>query len=280
MRILITGAGGQLGRDLLTAFPNDGVHGLDHRGLDITERDAVGRAIGQVRPDWIINAAAFNDVDGAEVAKEQAFAVNAMGAGTIAEAAQRAGARLIHISTDYVFDGTKGSAYIEDDLPNPLSVYGSSKLEGERRVFDSGARVCVLRTAWLYGVQGKNFVKAIIDKARRGGSLEVVADQVGSPTYTADLADGIRRLVQTDVQGLFHVVNSGACSRFEFAKEILGGSVEVRPITTVEAHRRAPRPANSSLTSVRWSATGLPALRPWRAALKEFLSAYAAVTAG
>lgn len=279
MRILITGAAGQLGRDLATAFPDDEVEGRDHRGLDITERDAVGRAIRQVQPDWIINAAAFNDVDGAELAKEQAFAVNAIGAGNIAEAAKRAGARLMHISTDYVFDGTKGSTYIEDDVPHPLSVYGSTKLEGERRVLNSGAGACVLRTAWLYGLHGKNFVKAIIERARSGGLLEVVADQVGSPTYTADLANTIRRLIRTDVRGLFHVVNAGACSRFEFAKEIVGNSVEVRPITTAEAHRRARRPANSSLSSVRWPGTGLPALRPWHDALKDFLSAYAATTA-
>lgn len=278
MQILVTGAGGQLGHDLTEALQNEEVFPRDHAALDISDRAAVMSAVRDVRPDWIINAAAYNDVDGAESAKEQAFAVNAIGAGNLAEAAREVGAMLIHISTDYVFDGLKGSAYIEDDAPNPLSVYGSSKLEGERRVLNSGARVCVLRTAWLYGLHGKNFVKAIIAKKQSGGPLEVVADQMGSPTYTADLAEAIRRLVRTDVQGLFHVANAGACSRFELAKEIVGGSVEVRPITTAKAHRRARRPANSSLTSVRWPSTRLPTLRPWQAALKEFLHSYSAAT--
>jgi dTDP-4-dehydrorhamnose reductase len=298
--ILLAGAGGQLGRDLQSALRGAQLHPFDHRQLDIADARAIDAAVDRVHPDWIINAAAFNDVDGAEGAPDQAFAVNASGAGNLAEAAARTGAAIVHISTDYVFDGTKGSPYTEEDRPNPLSVYARSKYEGEQRVLASGASACVLRTAWLYGWQGKNFVKAILAAAERGGPLRVVADQVGSPTATRDLAEAIAGLIESPhpgrlkrspgteaplawadgpapqagegkIEGLFHVVNSGACSRFEFAQAIVDGRVEVLPITTAEAGRVAPRPAYSALTSTRWPATGLPTLSPWRVALDRFL---------
>ena len=271
MRILITGAGGQLGHDLQAVLRDDDLKGLDHRALDISDEAAVRRVVGEMRPDWVINAAAFNDVDRAEGAEAEAFAVNARGPANLAGAAAAVDAGLVHISTDYVFDGTKGRAYTEDDRPNPLGVYGRSKYQGERSVLESTASVCVLRTAWLYGVHGKNFVKAILERAKEGRPLEVVADQVGSPTCTRDLAEAINLLIRTPARGLFHVANAGACSRFEFAKAIVRGAVEVRPITSAQAARRAPRPANSSLASVRWASTGLPPLRPWEAALSDFL---------
>jgi dTDP-4-dehydrorhamnose reductase len=286
MIILLAGAGGQLGRDLQPALRGAQLHPFDHRQLDIADARAVKAAVDRVRPDWIINAAAFNDVDGAEGAPDQAFAVNAAGAGNLAEAAARTGAAIVHISTDYVFDGAKGAPYTEDDRPNPLSVYARSKYEGEQRVLASGASAVVVRTAWLYGWQGKNFVKAILAAAERGGPLRVVADQVGSPTATRDLAEAIAGLVERNFPppragegqgggstgwGLFHVANAGACSRFELAQAIVGGRVEVLPITTAEAGRVAPRPAYSALTSTRWPATGLPALSAWRVALDRFL---------
>ena len=274
MVILLAGAGGQLGRDLQPALAGTDLHPFDHRQLDITDAGAVEAAVERVRPDWVINAAAFNDVDGAEQAEDQAFAVNAAGAGNLAEAAARVGAAILHISTDYVFDGTKGSPYTEDDEPNPLSVYARSKYEGEQRVLGSGASACVLRTAWLYGWQGKNFVKAILAAAERGGPIRVVADQVGSPTATRDLAEAIAGLIQTPhpQSPLFHVVNAGACSRFEFARAIVGGRVAVEPITTEQSGRLARRPAYSALSSSRWPATGLPALSGWETALVRFLS--------
>jgi len=283
MIILLAGAGGQLGRDLQPALRGARLHPFDHRQLDIADARAVNAAADRIRPDWIINAAAFNDVDGAERAPEQAFAVNAAGAGNLAEAAARVGAAILHVSTDYVFDGSKGSPYTEQDRPNPLSVYGRSKYEGEQRVLASGAAACVVRTAWLYGWQGKNFVKAILAAAERGGPIRVVADQVGSPTATRDLAEAIAGLILAptptlphkrgrETEGLFHVVNAGACSRFEFAQAIVGGRVEVQPITTAEAGRVARRPAYSALTSTRWPATGLSALSSWQVALERFLS--------
>jgi dTDP-4-dehydrorhamnose reductase len=273
MRILVTGAGGQLGHDLVDVFSAEDVYPFDHHALDIADQQAVEASVARVRPDWIVNAAAYNSVDAAEDNRELAFAVNAAGAGYLAQAARQGGASILHISTDYVFDGRKGSAYVEDDQPNPLSVYGNSKHAGERRVMDSGAPACVIRTAWLYGRHGSNFVKAMLTAAGKGGPLKVVRDQVGSPTSTADLAQAIHEIVRRPARGLFHVANAGACSRFDFAEAILRGRVKVTPITTVEAQRRAPRPANSSLASVRWESAGFKPLRPWREALEDFLSA-------
>jgi dTDP-4-dehydrorhamnose reductase len=271
VRILLTGAGGQLGQELVKLLTRDEVHALDHRALDITDRKAVFAALERVRPSWVINAAAYNDVDKAEAAHEQAFAVNGAAAGYLADAAARAGAAIVHISTDYVFDGRKGAPYTEEDRPNPLNVYGQSKHEGELRVLGSEAPACVLRTAWLYGGYGPNFVRAILAAASAGDPLRVVADQVGSPTWTRHLARAINELIRTPARGLFHVANGGACSRFELARDIVGDTVDVLPITSVQAGRAAARPANSALASVRWTETGLPALPGWRAGLQEFL---------
>jgi dTDP-4-dehydrorhamnose reductase len=277
VRILITGAHGQLGQDLTSLLTDDEVHATDLAHLDISDRAAVATLVRDLRPEWIINVAAFNDVDGAEStnAQAQAVAINAVGPGNLADSAAEVDAGIVHISSDFVFDGTKGSPYTEDDRPNPLSVYGRSKYEGDLRVLKSKASAVVLRTAWLYGINGKNFVKAILERAKLGGPLEVVSDQVGSPTYTRDLADAISRVIRTPARGLFHVTNAGACSRFEFAKAIVRGAVEVRPITTAESGRRARRPANAALTSVRWEAAGFRPLRSWQAALNDFLASYA-----
>jgi dTDP-4-dehydrorhamnose reductase len=271
VRILIAGAGGQLGRDLQAALSADEVQAYDHRGLDITDRDAVFRAVGKAAPHWVINAAAFNDVDGAETQSAVAFAVNAHGAANLADAAGSEGAATLYVSSDYVFDGQKGSAYTESDVPHPLSVYGRSKYEGEQRVLGSGPNTCVVRTAWLYGRHGKNFVTTIRAAAAKGGPLRVVSDQTGSPTATLDLAQAIATLIRTPVRGLLHVVNAGSCSRFVFARAIVPGSVDVIPISSAEAARPAPRPADATLASERWSLTGIPPLRPWQAALQDFL---------
>ena len=273
MRILVTGAGGQLGRELIDVLAPHEVHGRDHRALDITDRHAVYATVEQLRPAWVINAAAYNDVDGAEKAAEVAFAVNASAPGYLAEAAARAGAEMVHISTDYVFNGRKGAPYTELDRADPLSVYGRSKYEGELQVLAAHPSACVLRTAWLYGEYGKNFVKAILTAAERGGPLKVVADQVGSPTWTRHLAQAIAELIRTPARGLFHVANRGACSRFEFARAIVNGRVEVEAISAADATRPAQRPANSALTSERWQPAGLHALADWETALSDFLGA-------
>ena len=271
MRILLTGAGGQLGRELVEQLAQDELHNFDHRALDVSDRGAVFAAVEGLRPAWVINAAAYNDVDGAESAVERAFAVNAAGPGHLAEAAARVGAAIVHVSTDYVFDGRKGTPYTEEDRPNPLSVYGRSKLEGENRVLGSAASASVLRTAWLYGAYGTNFVKTIAAAAENGGPLRVVSDQTGSPTWTRDLARAIAQLIITSSRGLFHVTNGGACTRYELAEAIVGDRVEVLPIGSAEAARPAPRPQNSALASVRWQAAGFEPLPDWRVALQEFL---------
>jgi len=271
VRILVTGAGGQLGRELIEVLASHELHGRDHRGLDITDKQAVFATVEQVRPAWVINAAAYNDVDRAEDGSELAFAVNAAGAGYLAEAAASAGADMVHISTDYVFDGRKGAPYTELDGADPLSVYGRSKYEGELRVQAAHRSACVLRTAWLYGKYGNNFVKAILKAAEGGGPLKVVADQVGSPTWTRHLAQAIGELIETPARGLFHVANAGACSRFEFAQAIVQGRVEVQPISAADAARPAARPANSALVSVRWQAAGLRPLPDWEHALEDYL---------
>jgi dTDP-4-dehydrorhamnose reductase len=273
MKILVTGAGGQLGREVAAALSAGfEVQALDRSRLDVSDEARVSETVSAMAPDWIVNCAAFTDVDGAEGNQAAAHAVNAQAPGFLAQAAARTGAAIVHVSTDYVFDGRKGAAYDENDSPRPLSVYGRTKLEGEERVLASGARAVVLRTAWLYSRHGNNFVKAILAAARRGGPLRVVADQVGSPTLATDLAGAIGLLLRRPAFGLFHVVNQGQVSRYEQARAIVGEAVEVIPITSAEAGRPAPRPANSSLTSVRWEAAGFPSLRPWRAALEEFVS--------
>jgi dTDP-4-dehydrorhamnose reductase len=272
LRILITGAGGQLGRELVEVLKGEELTALDHAALDIGDEAAVRQAVQHVRPAWIVNAAAYNDVDGAERDAGQAMAINGAGPGYLAEAAASVGAVMTHISTDYVFDGRKRTPYLEEDRTDPLSAYGRSKLEGERRVLNSKASSLVLRTAWLYGEHGKNFVKAILGAAERGGPLRVVADQVGSPTWTRDLAEAIAGLLTTSARGLFHVANAGQCSRFTFARAIVRGAVEVLPITSQEAARPAPRPAFSALASSRWVETGLRPLRDWGQALEEYLA--------
>jgi dTDP-4-dehydrorhamnose reductase len=272
VRILITGGGGQLGRDLREVLVEHEVASFDHAGLDITDRRAVFRTVERITPHWVINAAAFNDVDGAETAAEAAFAVNATGPGNLAEAAAtRSSAAMMHISTDYVFDGRKKSPYSESDNPNPLSVYGRSKYEGELRVLGSGENTMVVRTAWLYGRYGKNFVTAIRAAAAKGSPLRVVADQVGSPTATLDLARAIGRLITSPIRGLLHAVNAGSCSRYDFARAIVGTGTEIIPITSAEAARPATRPRNATLVSERWLLTGIDPLRPWEDALKDFL---------
>jgi dTDP-4-dehydrorhamnose reductase len=271
VRILVTGARGQLGHELIEVLATHELHGRDHHAFDITDRQAVVKTVEQVRPSWLINAAAYNDVDAAEGASELAFAVNASGPGYLAEAAARAGAEMIHISTDYVFDGRKGTPYTELDRADPLSVYGRSKYEGELQVQSAHPSACVLRTAWLYGAYGKNFVKAIRAAAEHGGPLKVVADQVGSPTWTRHRAQAIGELIQAPARGLFHVANGGSCTRFEFARAIVQGRVAIQPISASDAARPAQRPANSALASDRWLAAGFRPLPGWETALTKFL---------
>ncbi len=276
MRIVVTGADGQLGVELVRALAPQGevvestIGDMDVRDASCAER------LAALRPDWVVHAAAATDVDGCERDPALAFAVNGEGTRRIAEGCRRAKAGLVYVSTDYVFDGQKGRPYLEVDLPAPLNVYGRSKLAGEEATRALAGRWAIVRTAWLYGVNGKNFVTTILERARAGQPLRVVDDQVGSPTYAADLAEGMALLLAGGHTGIFHLTNAGTCSWFAFAREIvrLAGldPGAVTPMSSVELNRPARRPAYSVLENAAWRARGLPPLRAWDDALAAMLA--------
>ena len=276
MRVLVTGAKGQLGVELLDVLRREhDVVGLDLPELDITKPEA-SQMIAGVRPAWVIHAAAWTDVDGCERDPARALAVNGEGTRRVAEACRVAGAGMVYLSTDYVFDGRKGVPYVETDPVSPLSAYARSKVAGEEAVRAAAPRWAIVRTAWLFGVSGKNFVKTIVEKAAAGGPLRVVDDQVGSPTYARDLADAIAQLVSRGLTGIYHVTNAGSCSWYAFTRAIVEEAglahVAVTPMTTAELGRPAPRPALSVLANHAWVAAGMRPLRPWREALSAMLA--------
>jgi dTDP-4-dehydrorhamnose reductase len=283
MRILITGANGQLGVELMRAMAGRAeAIGWDLPSFDITGAGCADE-VASIRPDWVVHAAAATDVDGCERNPAMAMAVNAEGTRRVAEGCRRVGAGMVYVSTDFVFDGAKGAPYVEGDAPVPLSAYGRSKLAGEQAVRDVAPRWLIARTAWLYGVHGKNFVKTILGKAATEGTLRVVNDQVGSPTYARDLADALVRGLERRATGLFHLTNSGACSWYDFTREILRrsgfGAVSVQPISSGELARPARRPAFSVLANTAWADLGEPSLRPWPDALDAMLHAWRAADA-
>ncbi|MDI6794944.1 MAG: dTDP-4-dehydrorhamnose reductase [bacterium] len=275
MRIVITGAGGMLGTDLVEEL--QGRHEVLPFGradLDVTDFELTRSKIKDACPDTIIHAAAYTDVDGAETNQDVAYEVNAIGTQNVALAAQEVKAPVVYISTDYVFDGQKKSPYHEFDPPNPQGTYAKSKLAGERYVQTLLDRFFVVRTSWLFGRTGRNFVKTILKRAKEGNVLRVVHDQVGSPTYTRDLAKEISRLIPTHRYGLYHITNQGSCSWYEFAAKILelsGIQVELIPTTTQELARPAPRPAYSVLANLCLELTFGRRMRPWEEALQGHL---------
>lgn len=274
MRVLVTGARGQLGRALVDLVRARGwqLWAFDLPQLDLTDAGSVQEAVRMAQPEVIFNAAAYTAVDRAEEEPEPAYAVNARAVATLAGLADELGSLLVHVSTDYVFDGCHQRPYREDDPPNPLSVYGRSKLEGEREAARAREHL-VVRTSWLFG-RGWNFVEAIRKQLTGGAQeLKVVADQTGRPTYAEDLAAALVRLVEAGARGLFHVANSGATTWAGFAEEIvgrLGYSVPVVPITTEEAGRPAPRPRYSVLDTGKFDSL-VGALPPWQEALSRYL---------
>jgi dTDP-4-dehydrorhamnose reductase len=276
MRVLVTGAGGQLGRDLVDAFASDEVLGVDHAGLDVADREAVLGLVTRDRPSAVIHAAAWTAVDACEKDVDRAMRVNALGTRHVAEAARRVGAHVCYVSTDYVFDGTKTEPYVEWDDPRPRSVYGRSKLGGEREL-DPGSTI--VRTSWLCGRHGSNIVKTILRLAAERDELAFVDDQRGNPTFTDDLARAIRRLVVDRRPGLFHVTNQGTVSWYEFARAVLGAAglspERVRSITTAEQDppRPAPRPANSVLDNAALRLSGLPLLTDFHEPLGRLVAA-------
>lgn len=273
MRILVTGAGGRVGSELGVHLGHHEVHALARTDLDVADRDAVGSVVGELQPDAVINCAAWTDVDGCEADPERAMTVNALGPRHLAVAAARAGAHLVHISTDYVFAGDKEGPYHEWDDPGPLSVYGRSKLGGEIEIARHARSWAVVRTSWVLGHVGRDFVDAILERAESGASLAVVTDQRGCPTYAPDLALVLARLTAGRDQGIFHVTNAEPCTWWDLARhavELAGMDPEmVARTTTAEFPRPAPRPANSVLANTALAGSGLPLLRPWREALVD-----------
>jgi len=274
MKLLVTGAAGMLGRDVMLAAGNAGhdVVGFGRAELDIANADAVKRKLDLERPDVVVNCAAWTDVDGAEEAEEDAFAVNGTGAGNVAAATAEAGAAVVHISTDYVFDGAKAAPYVESDQPAPLSAYGRTKLAGEEAVAAANKRHFVVRSAGLFGVGGNNFIETMLRLAAGQSEVLVVRDQIGSPTYTWHLAYGLVRLVDSLEYGIHHMAAAGQCSWYEFAREIFEQAeveCKVLSVSTEEFGRPAARPPFSALTSQREHAIRLPS---WQDGLAAYLS--------
>ncbi len=300
MKIAVTGAAGMLGTDLMAWF--SGAHevvGLDlpqrlespdagaqfiasahskklsFLACDILDEIAVRELTAEIAPDWVIHCAAYTNVDGCEKEPDKAFHLNADGARNVAKGAWGARAKMLYVSTDYVYDGRKGSPYVETDRTGPLNVYGKSKLKGEAEVLNILPGALIVRTSWLFGKNGPNFVEAILAQVGKKDELSVVSDQVGSPTYTVDLSDALSRLVEADASGIFHAANEGYCSWFQYAREILrlsdADGINVKPITTEELGRPALRPAYSVLSKGKYEETTGHRMRGWEEGLKDYL---------
>jgi dTDP-4-dehydrorhamnose reductase len=270
--ILVVGANGMLGRDMMTLLGDRG-KGVDIAEIDISSPESVLQVIGDLKPEVVINCAAYTDVDGCESNIETAMTVNGEGVAYLAMACRDCGALLVQISTDYIFDGGKGIPYTEDDAPNPLSIYGESKLVGEMNTAFS-PEYLIVRTQWLYGLHGKNFVETMLRLGAERDELTVVDDQIGSPTWTVDLAKAVIALIDGGCRGVYHAANSEYCSWNEFARAIFeetGLNVTVLPMTTVALDRPARRPLYSTLECAKLIAdTGFQP-QGWRNALREYL---------
>ncbi len=273
MRVLILGSTGLLGKALVREWSEDEVVGFGSRDLDIRDAVRVRERIEETRPDWIVLAAAYTDVDGCESNQELAFSVNRDGPVNVAQAAKTGRAKLLLVSTDYVFDGTKRTPYEAEDERNPKSIYGRTKAEAELKVREIVPDCCIARTSWLFGTGGKCFPDTILKLAASRPALEVVNDQRGSPTYSVDLARGIMGLCRKNASGIVHVTNRGECSWFEFAREIVRGSglaTEVQPTTSDKFVRPAPRPAYSVLSAASLHRYGIE-MPGWQDALSRYL---------
>jgi len=272
MRVLILGSTGLLGQDLMRQWSGDKVVGLGSRDVDIRDAAAVRKMVREQHPEWIVLAAAYTDVDGCESNQERAFSVNRDAPVNVAEAARDVGAKLLFVSSDYVFDGKKGSACEIEDARNPQSVYGRTKADAEVRLLEVLPGCCIARTSWLFGAGGKCFPDTILKLAASRPVLDVVDDQRGSPTYSVDLARAIAELCSKNAHGIVHVTNAGECSWFEFAREIVtvaGLATDVRPTTSEKMARPAPRPTYSVLSATSLHRYGIE-MRGWQDALGRY----------
>lgn len=274
MKIVVFGARGMLGQDVVLAAELAGheVLGYGHGEVDITNRDQVGRRLRLDRPDAVVNCAAWTDVDGAEDEPDGAVLINGTGAGNVSEESAEVGAKVLYVSSDYVFDGSKGLNYVESDSPNPISVYGASKLAGEGSTMAGNRRSFVVRSSWLFGIGGPNFVNTMIRLGETQKQVLVVSDQIGSPTYTWHLAHGIVRLLDADAYGIHHMSGGGHCSWYDFAREIFRlSAMEVTTLsaTTEMFGSKAARPAWSALSSENQHAIQLPS---WEDGLAAYLT--------
>lgn len=278
MKVLITGAKGQLGSDLvniLSTINGYEVIGFGRDSLDITDLVNVQQIFRSVMPDLVIHSAAYTKVDQAEAEPDAAFLVNAIGTRNVAKVSEEVNAKLVYISTDYVFNGTASSPINEFEPTSPLGVYGKSKLAGEQFVRDFHSKYFIVRTSWVYGRNGGNFVKTMLRLAVEKDNLSVVNDQVGSPTYTVDLVKKIKEISETELYGIYHVSNSGICSWYDFADAIFtesGYNVNLRPCATKEFPTLAPRPSYSAFDHMALRLNGFDEMREWKVALKEFLN--------
>jgi len=276
MKILLIGKKGLLGQELVNVFKNDKdeFFAVGHEELDITDKEAVKNLLNDIKPELVINAAAFTYVDDCEIKRDFVMEVNGKANGNLAMICKELNAYLLYLSTDYVFDGTKKDGYNEDDIPSPLNVYGESKLLGEKLIRENTDKFYIIRTSWLFGMQGRNFVKTMLDLSKDKKEISVVDDQFGKPTYSTDLAKGIYGFInkyggRMPEAGIFHITNEEACSWYGFAKEIFeikGITIDLKPISTEDFARPAKRPMYSVLNN-----TKLPKMRSYKEALREYL---------
>ena len=282
MKVLVTGADGQLGTDLCKVLRNVEIIPCTQTDMEITDTHSIEMVFNKYRPEVVINTAAYVRVDDCEDQKDNAFVVNALGARNVAVACQESGAKLVQISTDYVFGGepeTRSIPYTEFDVPIPCSVYGKSKLAGEEMARHLCSKHFIVRISGLFGTAGSlgkggNFVETMIKMAKKGNELRVVNDQIFSPTYSKDLAQKIGQLIQTEYYGIFHITNSGACSWYEFTKEIMNTlalKTPVVPITSGQYPQKARRPHYSVLANYHLHLLGMGDMRPWQDALRDYL---------
>lgn len=277
MKVLVTGVKGQLGYDVMKELEKRGHQpiGVDREEMDLMDNEAIRIFIMNLKPDAIIHCAAYTAVDKAEEEVEVCYQINAESVNVISQCAKELDVKLIYISTDYVFDGTKEGEYVETDIPNPINVYGASKLKGEQYVQSLLEKYYIVRISWVFGINGNNFIKTMRRLGTERDELNIIHDQVGSPTYTADLAPLLIDMMEVDKYGIYHATNEGFCSWYEFANEIFKQSkidVNINPITTDQYPTAAKRPINSRMSKEKLKENGFNALPTWQDALVSYIS--------